>query len=185
MLSVGHECLGARQTQGGHANATRADSSRQQTADSRQQLARMACDGAAGHHRHIGNQRARALPACPLAPPLDTRSQSSTFRRYPDDHKAALSTLSASHTVCLLVPRGPGKSSTTLHAPCAIWHSDYADESATSSSSDHKSWAGAPPATQGAVPARTTHVKLTRPRCASRHHRQGRRVLPSNPPSSP
>jgi hypothetical protein len=34
MLSVGHECLGARQTQGGHANATRADSSRQQTADS-------------------------------------------------------------------------------------------------------------------------------------------------------
>jgi hypothetical protein len=107
------------------------------------------------------------------------------FRRYPDDHKAALSTLSASHTVCLLVPRGPGKSSTTLHAPCAIWHSDYADESATSSSSDHKSWAGAPPATQGAVPARTTHVKLTRPRCASRHHRQGRRVLPSNPPSSP
>jgi hypothetical protein len=73
--------------------------------------------------------------------------------------------------VCVLVPRGPGKSSTMLHASSGTGHTDA---TATSSSPNHDP---GPPATQGTVPARTTHVKTTRPRCVFRHHRQSRRGL--------
>jgi hypothetical protein len=69
-VQSGHECLGARQTHGGQQNA---DSS------SPEWLA----TALLATTDTFGNQRARALPASPLAPPLDTRSQASTTEHVP------------------------------------------------------------------------------------------------------
>jgi hypothetical protein len=136
-LQSGHECLGARQEHGGHARhyATRADS--------RQQLTRTTCAGAALHHRPIiGNQRARALPASPLAPPLDTRSQSCTPKLSRDASGMASPKGRAVHV--LGVAHGSACSSRVgraNHRRCFMLHASsgtgHTDATATSSSPDH------------------------------------------------
>jgi hypothetical protein len=171
-LQSGHECIGARQEHGGHARhyATRADS--------RQQLTRTTCAGAAGHHRPIiGNQRARALPASPLAPPLDTRSQSCTPKLSRGASGMASPKGRAVHV--LGVAHGSACSSRVgraNHRRCFMLHLEQ-DTRTPPPPPHRRTMILAPPATQGTVPARTTHVKTTRPRCVLRHHRQSRRVL--------